>query len=97
MKLFNQEDDNKTFNKLILLITQYILWLWQEKKSQFLNLKDSEKNNKEIKRLPLLFNNKGNKEEPPTKPEDNKSHKGPSNTKPNTKPPNKLKSPPEDK
>jgi len=62
-----------------------------------LNLKDSERNNKEIKKSLLLFNNKENKEELPTKPEDNKSPKEPNNTKLNTKPVNKLKLLPEDK
>ena len=62
-----------------------------------LNLKDSEKNNKEIKKSLLLFNNKENKEELLIKPEDNKSPKELNNTKLNIKLPNKLKSPPEDK
>jgi hypothetical protein len=62
-----------------------------------LNLKDSERNNKEIKRSLLLFNNKENKEEFPTKPEDNKSPKELNNMKLNTKPVNRLKSPLEDK
>lgn len=62
-----------------------------------LNQKDSEKNNKEIKELLQLFNNKENKEEPLIKPEDNKSPKEPNNTKLNTKPPKELKSTPEDK
>jgi len=62
-----------------------------------LNLKDSEKNNKEIKKSLLLFNNKENKEELLIKPEDNKSLKELNNTKLNTKLPKKLKSMPEDK
>ncbi len=62
-----------------------------------LNPKVSEKNNKEIQKLLQLFNNKESKEEYPIKPEDNKSHKEPNNSKPNTKLPNKQKSPPEDK
>jgi hypothetical protein len=62
-----------------------------------LNLKDSEKNNKEIKKSPPLFNNKENKEELLIKPEDNKSPKELNNMKLNIKLPNKLKSPPEDK
>ena len=62
-----------------------------------LNLKDSEKNNKEIKKLQLLFNNKDNKEEPPIKPEDNKSPPELNNMKLNTKPSKELKLTPEDK
>jgi len=62
-----------------------------------LNLKDLERNNKEIKKSLLLFNNKENKEELPTKLEDNKSPKEPNNTKLNIKPAKRLKSPPEDK
>jgi len=62
-----------------------------------LNLKDSEKNNKEIKKSLLLFNNKENKEELLIKPEDNKSLKELNNTKLNIKLPKELKSMPEDK
>jgi hypothetical protein len=61
------------------------------------NLKDSEKNNKEIRKSQLLFNNKDNKEELPIKPEDNKSPPELNNTKLNTKPNKELKSTPEDK
>ena len=61
------------------------------------NPKDSERNNKEIKKSLQLFKNKDNKEELLIKLEDNKSPKEPNNTKLNTKPLNKLKSPPEDK
>jgi hypothetical protein len=61
------------------------------------NLKDSEKNNKEIKKSQPLFNNKDNKEEPPIKPENNKSPPEPNNTNLNTKPNKELKSMPEDK
>jgi hypothetical protein len=73
------------------------VWLWQEKRLAFQSLKDSEKNNKEIKKLPLLFNNKDNKEELLTKPENNKSPPEPNNMKLNTKPIKLLKSTPEDK
>jgi hypothetical protein len=62
-----------------------------------LNQKDSERNNKEIRKLLQLFNNKENKEELLIKLEDNKSPKEPRNSKLNTRLPNKLKSPPEDK
>lgn len=62
-----------------------------------LNLKDSLKNNKEIKKSPPLFNNKENKKELLIKLEDNKSPKRLNNMKLNTKPHNKPKSPPEDK
>jgi len=62
-----------------------------------LNLKDLEKNNKEIKKSPLLSNNKENKEELLIKPENNKSFKEPNNMKLNIKLLNKLKSTPEDK
>ena len=61
------------------------------------NLKDSEKNNKEIKKSQLLFNNKDNKEELQTKPEDNKSPPELNIMKLNTKPNKELKSTPEDK
>jgi hypothetical protein len=61
------------------------------------NLKDSEKNNKEIRKSQLLFNNKENKEEPPIKPEDNKSPPEPNNTKLNTKLKPELKSTQNDK
>jgi hypothetical protein len=62
-----------------------------------LNLKDSEKNNKEIKKSQLLFNNKENKEEPPIKPEGNKLPPELNNMKLNTKPNKELKSTPKDK
>jgi hypothetical protein len=61
------------------------------------NLKDSEKNNKEIRKSQLLFNNKDNKEELQTKPEDNKSPPELNNMNLNTKPNKELKSTPEDK
>jgi hypothetical protein len=61
------------------------------------NLKDSEKNNKEIRKSQLLFNNKDNKEELQTKPEDNKSPPELNNMNLNTKPIKELKSTPEDK
>jgi hypothetical protein len=62
-----------------------------------LNLKDSEKNNKEIKKSQPLFNNKDYKEELPTKLEDNKSPPELNNTKLNTKPNKEPRSTPEDK
>jgi hypothetical protein len=64
---------------------------WLDKKLSFPNQKDLEKNNKEIKRSQLLFNNKGKPEELQIKLEDNKSPKELNNTKLNTKPLNKLK------
>ncbi len=73
------------------------MWLWQDKSKLLPNLKDSEKNNKEIKKSQLLFNNKENKEELPTKPEDNRSLKELNNMSLNTKPNKHLKSTPEDK
>ena len=51
----------------------------------FLNQKDLEKNNKEIKKSQQLFNNKDKQEEHPIKLEDNKSHKELKNMKPNIK------------
>jgi hypothetical protein len=63
----------------------------------FLNQKDLEKNNKEIKRLLLLSLNKENKEELLIKPKDNKSPKELNNTKLNIKLPKTLKLAPEDK
>ena len=65
--------------------------IWLDKKLSFPNQKDLEKNNKEIKRSQLLFNNKGKPEELQIKLEDNKSPKELNNTKLNTKPLNKLK------
>jgi len=73
------------------------LWLWQDKNKLLLNLKDSEKNNKEIKKSQLLFNNKESKEELLTKPEDNKLLKELNNTKLSTRPKLKLRFQPEDK
>jgi len=58
----------------------------------FLNQKDLEKNNKEIKKLQLLFNNKELKEESQIKLEDNKLPKELNNMKLNIKQVNKLKS-----
>lgn len=65
--------------------------IWLDKKLSFPNQKDLEKNNKEIKRSQLLFNNKDKPEELQIKLEDNKSPKELNNTKLNTKPLNKLK------
>jgi hypothetical protein len=47
--------------------------------------------------LPLLFNNKDNKEDPRIKLEDSKSPQELNNTKLNTKPSKELRSTPEDK
>ncbi len=63
----------------------------------FLNQKDSEKNNKEIKRLMPLLNNKEKQEEPVIKPEDNKLQLKLNNTKLLTSHPKKLIQTPEDK
>jgi len=63
----------------------------------FLNQKDSEKNNKEIKRLMLLLNNKEKQEEPVIKPEDNKLQLKLNNTKLLMSHPKKLILTPEDK
>jgi hypothetical protein len=63
----------------------------------FLNQKDLEKNNKEIKKLQLLFNNKELKEESQIKLEDNKLLKELNNMKLNIKQANKLKSQLKDK
>ena len=63
----------------------------------FLNQKDLEKNNKEIKRLLLLSLNKENKEELLIKPKDNKSPKELNNMNPNIKLLKELKLTPEDK
>jgi hypothetical protein len=73
------------------------VWLWQEKRLPFQSLKDSGKNNKEIRKLLLLFNNKDNKEELQTRPESNKSPPEPNNTKLNIRLNKGLKSTPEDK
>lgn len=81
----------------IWLFIILILWLWQDKNKLLLNLKDSEKNNKEINKSLQLFNNKEYKEEPLIKSEDNKSPPEPNNMKLNTKPQDKQKSLPEDK
>ena len=71
--------------------------IWLDKNKSLLNLKDLEKNNKEIRKSQQLFNNKEYKEEPPIKSEDNKSPKELNNTNLNTKPPKELKSTQEDK
>ena len=63
----------------------------------YLNQKDSRKNNKEIRKLQQLLSSKENKEESPTKPEDNKSPKRLNNMKLNTKLLKKPKSAQEDK
>ena len=63
----------------------------------FLNQKDSEKNNKEIKRSMLLLNNKEKQEEPVIKPEDNKLQLKLNNTKLLMSHPKKLILTPEDK
>jgi hypothetical protein len=62
----------------------------------FLNQKELEKNNKEIKKLLPLFNNKDKQEELLIKLEDNKSPKELNNIKHNIKLPKKLKLPPEE-
>lgn len=62
----------------------------------FLNPKDLEKNNKEIKKLQLLFNNKDKQEELLIKLEDNKSPKELNNMKPNIKLLKEPKSTPEE-
>lgn len=63
----------------------------------FLNQKDLEKNNKEIKRSMLLLNNKEKQEEPVIKPEDNKLQLKLNNTKLLMSHPKKLILTPEDK
>jgi len=63
----------------------------------FLNQKGLEKNNKEIRRLLLLFNNKDRQEEHPTRLEDSKSHKELINMKHNTRLQKMLKLAQEDK
>ena len=73
------------------------MWLWQDKNKLLLNPKDLEKNNKETRKSLLLFNNKDNKEELPTRPEDNKLPPELNNTKLNTKLIKMLRPPPEDK
>ena len=71
--------------------------IWLDKNKSLLNPKDSEKNNKEIKKLLLLSSNKENKEEQPTRLEDNKLPKELKSTKPNIKLHKELKLLPEDK
>ncbi len=68
----------------------------KHKKNVHQNLKDSEKNNKEILKFQQLLNNKDNKEEFLIKPKDNKSLKKLNNMKLNIKLLNKLKHKPEE-
>lgn len=63
----------------------------------FLNQKDLEKNNKEIKKSQQLLHNKEPQEELPIKLEDNKSPKELKSMRLNIKLHKELKSPPEDK